>query len=43
MRLANIAFEELTEATNRGWGNRNSTVGQDDFPKSSNSCLRESR
>ena len=28
MRLANIAFEELTEAMNRGWGTRNSTVGQ---------------
>ena len=28
MRLANIAYEELTEAMNRGWGTRNSTVGQ---------------
>jgi 3-hydroxyisobutyrate dehydrogenase len=28
MRLANMAFEELTEAMNRGWGARNSTVGQ---------------
>ncbi len=28
MRLANMAFEELTEAMNRGWGTRNSTVGQ---------------
>jgi 3-hydroxyisobutyrate dehydrogenase-like beta-hydroxyacid dehydrogenase len=28
MRLANLAYEELTEAMNRGWGNRNSTVGQ---------------
>jgi 3-hydroxyisobutyrate dehydrogenase-like beta-hydroxyacid dehydrogenase len=28
MRLANLAFEELTEAMNRGWGTRNSTVGQ---------------
>jgi 3-hydroxyisobutyrate dehydrogenase-like beta-hydroxyacid dehydrogenase len=28
MRLANVAFEELTEAMNRGWGTRNSTVGQ---------------
>src|SRR6266581_3347678 len=28
MRLANMAYEELTEAMNRGWGNRNSTVGQ---------------
>ncbi|MGH7096216.1 MAG: NAD(P)-dependent oxidoreductase [Stellaceae bacterium] len=27
MRLANMAFEELTEAMNRGWGTRNSTVG----------------
>jgi 3-hydroxyisobutyrate dehydrogenase len=28
MRLANLAYEELTEAMNRGWGIRNSTVGQ---------------
>ncbi len=28
MRLASMAFEELTEAMNRGWGTRNSTVGQ---------------
>jgi hypothetical protein len=28
MRLANMAYEELTEAMNRGWGQRNSTVGQ---------------
>ena len=28
MRLANMADEELTEAMNRGWGTRNSTVGQ---------------
>jgi 3-hydroxyisobutyrate dehydrogenase len=28
MRLANMAFEELTEAMNRGWGTRNSSVGQ---------------
>ena len=28
MRLANLAYEELTEAMNRGWGTRNSTVGQ---------------
>jgi 3-hydroxyisobutyrate dehydrogenase-like beta-hydroxyacid dehydrogenase len=28
MRLANMAFEELTEAMNRGWGACNSTVGQ---------------
>ena len=28
MRLANLAYEELTEAMNRGWGARNSTVGQ---------------
>ena len=28
MQLANMAFEELTEAMNRGWGTRNSTVGQ---------------
>ncbi|MGH7047786.1 MAG: NAD(P)-dependent oxidoreductase [Stellaceae bacterium] len=28
MRLANMAYEELTEAMNRGWGARNSTVGQ---------------
>jgi 6-phosphogluconate dehydrogenase (decarboxylating) len=28
MRLANMAFEELTKAMNRGWGTRNSTVGQ---------------
>ena len=28
MRLANTAFEELTEAMNRGWGTRNSSVGQ---------------
>jgi hypothetical protein len=28
MRLANMAFEELTEAMNRGWGTCNSTVGQ---------------
>jgi hypothetical protein len=27
MRLANMAFEELTEAMNRRWGTRNSTVG----------------
>ena len=40
MRLANMAFEELTEAMNRGWGTRNSTVGQDDCPQSSDSYLR---
>jgi hypothetical protein len=40
MRLANVAYEELTEAMNRGWGTRNSSVGQDACPKSSNSCLR---
>jgi hypothetical protein len=28
MRLASMAYEELTEALNRGWGTRNSTVGQ---------------
>jgi len=28
MRLANMAFEELSEAMNRGWGTRNSSVGQ---------------
>jgi len=28
MRLANTAFEELTEAMNRRWGTRNSAVGQ---------------
>src|SRR5712675_2063367 len=28
MRLANMAYEELTEAMNRGWATRNSTVGQ---------------
>jgi len=28
MRLANMAYEELTEAMNRSWGARNSTVGQ---------------
>jgi len=28
MRLADMAFEELTEAMNRGWGTRNSTVAQ---------------
>ena len=28
MRLANMAYEKLTEAMNRGWGTRNSTVGQ---------------
>jgi hypothetical protein len=28
MRLAHMAYEELTEAMNRGWGTRNSTVGQ---------------
>ncbi len=28
MRLANLVYEELTEAMNRGWGTRNSTVGQ---------------
>jgi 3-hydroxyisobutyrate dehydrogenase len=28
MRLANMAYEELTEAMNRGWGTRNSIVGQ---------------
>ena len=28
IRLANVAFEELTEAMNRGWGARNSSVGQ---------------
>ena len=28
MRLGNMAFEELTEAMNRGLGTRNSTVGQ---------------
>jgi 3-hydroxyisobutyrate dehydrogenase-like beta-hydroxyacid dehydrogenase len=28
MRLANMAFEELSEAMNRVWGTRNSTVGQ---------------
>ena len=28
MRLANMAYEELTEAMNRGWGTRNRTVGQ---------------
>jgi len=28
MRLANMAFGELTEAMNRGWRTRNSSVGQ---------------
>jgi 3-hydroxyisobutyrate dehydrogenase len=28
MRLANMAYEELTEAMNRGWGTRNSSVHQ---------------
>jgi len=28
MRLANMAYEELTEAMNRGWGARSSSVGQ---------------
>jgi 3-hydroxyisobutyrate dehydrogenase-like beta-hydroxyacid dehydrogenase len=28
MRLANLVYEELTEAMNRGWGTRNSSVGQ---------------
>jgi 3-hydroxyisobutyrate dehydrogenase-like beta-hydroxyacid dehydrogenase len=28
MRLANMAYEELTEAMNRGWGTRNSSVSQ---------------
>jgi hypothetical protein len=28
MRLANMACKELTEAMNREWGERNSTVGQ---------------
>jgi 3-hydroxyisobutyrate dehydrogenase len=28
MRLANMAYDELTEAMNRGWGTRNSTVRQ---------------
>jgi 3-hydroxyisobutyrate dehydrogenase len=28
MRLANMAYEELTEAMNRGWATRNSSVGQ---------------
>src|SRR2546430_367426 len=28
MRLANMVYEELTEAMTRGWGTRNSTVGQ---------------
>ena len=28
MRLANMAYDELTEAMNRSWGARNSTVGQ---------------
>ncbi len=28
MRVASLAYEELTEAMNRGWGTRNSTVGQ---------------
>ena len=28
MRLANLVYEELTEALNRGWGSRNSTVSQ---------------
>ena len=35
MRLANMAFEELTEAMNRGWSTRNSTVGQLSVPASS--------
>jgi hypothetical protein len=26
--LANIAYEVLTQAMNRGWGQRNNTVGQ---------------
>src|SRR5262249_58252837 len=28
MRLANMGYEELTEAMNRGWGTRNSNVEQ---------------
>ena len=28
MRLANMAYKQLTEAMNRGWGARNSSVGQ---------------
>jgi len=28
MRLANMAYEELTEAMNRGWDAHNSTAGQ---------------
>jgi 3-hydroxyisobutyrate dehydrogenase-like beta-hydroxyacid dehydrogenase len=28
MRLANLVYEELTEAMNRGWGTRNSSVSQ---------------
>ena len=28
MRLANMALEELTEAMNRGWGQRDSRVGR---------------
>ena len=28
MRLAKMAYEELTGAMNRGWDARNSTVGQ---------------
>ena len=28
MRLANLVYEELTEALNRGWGTRNSSVSQ---------------
>jgi 3-hydroxyisobutyrate dehydrogenase-like beta-hydroxyacid dehydrogenase len=28
IRLADVAFEELTEAMNRGWGAHNSSVGQ---------------
>ena len=28
MRLANMAYEELTEPMNRGWDTPNSSVGQ---------------
>jgi hypothetical protein len=28
MRLANLVYEELTEAMNRGWGTRNSSASQ---------------
>jgi 3-hydroxyisobutyrate dehydrogenase-like beta-hydroxyacid dehydrogenase len=28
MRLANLVYEELTEATNRGWGTCNSSVSR---------------